>query len=128
MPFRGRTKFGGIVGVALACLSAAAARAEDVKATYESQVGYTLHLLEAGRYGEAADVAQNLITAYPDAALPYELRGTTALYVGNVARAQADFSQAAEKSKDPELVRSWTRVAETWEEMARLTGTMGPEK
>ena len=79
MPFRGKTRVGSLFGVALACLSATAARAEDVKATYESQVGYTLHLLEAGRYGEAADSAQGLVTAYPDAALPYELRGTTAL-------------------------------------------------
>lgn len=101
MPFRGKTSVGSIVGVALACLSAKAARAEDVKATYESQVGYTLHLLEAGRYGEAADAAQNLITAYPDAALPYELRGTTALYVGSLARAQADFTVAADRSHDP---------------------------
>ena len=105
MPFRGKTRdgrtFGSIVGVALACLPATAGRAEDVKATYESQVGYTLHLLEAGRYGEAADSAQGLITAYPDAALPYELRGTTALYVGSLGRAQADFTQAADRSKDP---------------------------
>ena len=105
MPFREKTRvgrvFGSIVGGALACLSATAGRAEDVKATYESQVGYTLHLLEAGRYGEAADAAQGLITAYPDAALPYELRGTTALYVGSLPRAQTDFTQAADKSKDP---------------------------
>ena len=105
MPFRGKTRVGrisrSIVGVALACLSATAGRAEDVKATYESQVGYTLHLLEAGRYGEASDSAQGLITAYPDAALPYELRGTTALYVGSLGRAQADFTQAADRSKDP---------------------------
>lgn len=101
MPFRRRTRVGSIVGVALACLSATAGQAEDVKATYESQVGYTLHLLEAGRYSEAADASQSLVTAYPDAALPYELRGTTALYVGSLARAQADFTQAADKSKDP---------------------------
>ena len=108
MPFRGKTRvgrvFGGIVGVALACLSATAGRAEDVKATYESQVGYTLHLLEAGRYGEAADSAQGLVTAYPDAALPYELRGTTALYVGSLGRAQADFTQAATRSKDADAL------------------------
>lgn len=101
MPFRGSTKIGSLLGVALACLSATVGRAEDVKATYESQVGYTLHLLEAGRYGEAADAAQNLVTAYPDAALPYELRGTTALYVGSVSRAQADFTVAADRSHDP---------------------------
>jgi len=102
MPFRGKTRVGSLLGMALACLSVTAARAEDVKATYESQVGYTLHLLEAGRYGEAADAAQNLISAYPDAALPYELRGTTALYVGSLARAQADFTHATDRSKDPE--------------------------
>lgn len=101
MPFRGMIRVRSLLGVTLACLSATAARAEDVKATYESQVGYTLHLLEAGRYGEAADAAQNLVTAYPDAALPYELRGTTALYVGSVARAQADFTVAADRSHDP---------------------------
>lgn len=101
MPFRGKTIVGSIVGIALAFLSATAGRAEDVKATYESQVGYALHLLEAGRYGEAADAAQSLITAYPDAALPYELRGTTALYVGSLARAQADFTVAADRSHDP---------------------------
>ena len=102
MPFRGKTRVGTILGAALACLSAtAAARAEDVKAAYESQVGYTLHLLESGRYGEAADAAQGLVTAYPDAALPYELRGTTALYVGSLGRAQADWARAAEASHDP---------------------------
>ncbi len=104
MLFRGETRvgriFGSIVGGTLACLSATAARAEDVKAAYESQVGYTLHLLEAGRYGEAVDTAQGLVTAYPDAALPYELRGTTALYVGSLTRAQADWTRAAVTSKD----------------------------
>ena len=104
MPFRGKTRVGSLFGVALACLSATAARAEDAKATYESQVGYTLHLLEAGRYGEAADSAQGLVTAYPDAALPYELRGTTALYVGSLARAQADFDVAADKSRDADTL------------------------
>ena len=108
MPFRGKTRVGrisrSIVVIALACLSGQAGRAEDVKATYESQVGYTLHLLEAGRYAEASDSAQGLVTAYPDAALPYELRGTTALYVGSLGRAQADFTQAAGTSKDPDAL------------------------
>ncbi len=101
MPFHGKKMLGFACTVLLTGPFSTAGRAEDVKATYESQVGYTLHLLEAGRYGEAADAAQNLITAYPDAALPYELRGTTALYVGSVSRAQADFTVAADRSHDP---------------------------
>ncbi len=100
MPFRRRMRAVSIVGTALACLGGSAG-AEDLKAAYQAQVGWTLHLLETGRYGEAEDAAQNLVTAYPDAALPYELRGTTALYVGSVGRAQADFSHAAETAKDP---------------------------
>ena len=63
-------------------------------------MGYTLHLLESGRYGEAADAAQGLVTAYPDSALPYELRGAAALYVGSLGRAQADFARAAGESQD----------------------------
>jgi len=101
MPFCRKTVFGSIAGLALACLLGQAARAEDLKAAYQAQVGWTLHLLETGRYGEAADAAQNLVSSYPDAALPYELRGTTALYVGRLSRAQADFTQAAETAKEP---------------------------
>ena len=100
MLFHKAATLGGIFIALAAGVSGSPARADDgVKATYESQVGYALHLLEAGRYGEAADAAQNLVTAYPDAALPYELRGATALYVGNSGRAQADFARAA--SADP---------------------------
>jgi len=102
MRFRRTTIFVGISTVALACLSGQAAQAEDLKATYQAQAGWTLHLLETGRYGEAEDSAQNLITAYPDAALPYELRGTTALYVGSASRAQKDFVHAAALAHDPE--------------------------
>lgn len=102
MSFCGKVMFGSVLGIVSICLlGQPAARAEDVKAAYESQVGYTLHLLEAGRYGEAEDAAQNLIAAYPDAAMPYELRGATALYVGSRSRAQADFTQAAAMSKEP---------------------------
>ena len=64
-------------------------------------MGYALHLLEAGRYGEAEDAAQNLVQSYPEAALPYEIRGTTALYVGRVKQAGADFGRAEEIGKDP---------------------------
>jgi len=100
MLFHKAATLGGIFIALAAGVSGSPARADDgVKATYESQVGYALHLLEAGRYGEAADAAQNLVMAYPDAALPYELRGATALYVGNSGRAQADFARAA--SADP---------------------------
>jgi len=101
MPFYRKRLFGLACTVLLTGLFSTAARAEDVQAAYESQVGYTLHLLESGRYGEAADAAQGLVTAYPDSALPYELRGTTALYVGSLGRAQADFARAADGAKDP---------------------------
>ena len=77
-----------------------AARADDLRATYESQVGYALHLLEAARYGEAEDAAQNLVASYPNAALPYTLRGTAALYVGSVGFARKDFSRAETISPD----------------------------
>ncbi len=80
-------------------MTAPAASADDLRAAYESQVGYALHLLEAGRYGEAEDAAQNLVTAYPDAALPYALRGTAALYVGSLKFARKDFSRAAQTSE-----------------------------
>lgn len=79
------------------------ARAEDIKASYETKAAYALHLLEAARYGEAADAAQALIAAYPDAALPLELRGTTALYVGSVGRASKDFEAASHLVPDPEV-------------------------
>jgi len=75
-------------------LTAPAATADDLRAAYESQAGYALHLLESGRYGEAEDAAQNLVTAYPDAALPYEIRGTAALYVGSLKFARKDFVRA----------------------------------
>ena len=105
MPFFG-TKFGSKLGttltsLALVCLLGTAARADDVRATYDKQIGYALHLLEAGRYGEASDAAQALVTAQPDAALPYALRGTCALYVGSMGRAQADFDHAANISDEP---------------------------
>ena len=101
MSFRGTWAFGTAVGLGLACLAASAARAEDLKAAYQAQAAWALHLLETGRYGEAEDAAQNLVIAYPDAALPYEMRGTTALYVGSTGQAQADFAKAAEAGHDP---------------------------
>jgi len=79
--------------------TAPAASADDLRAAYESQAGYALHLLEAGRCGEAEDAAQNLITAYPDAALPYEVRGTAALYVGSLGFARKDFDRAEQNSQ-----------------------------
>ncbi len=75
------------------------ASADDLGAVYESQAGYALHLLEAGRYSEAEDAAQNLVTAYPDAALPYEVRGTAALYVGSLKFARKDFDRASQSSQ-----------------------------
>ena len=105
MPSRRGIRTASILGLALACLWGQTAAADDLqnslKAAYQAQAAWTLHLLETGRYGEAEDAAQNLVTSYPDAALPYELRGTTALYVGSAVRAQADFSHAAEITKDP---------------------------
>lgn len=93
----------GLACMALAGLLGQAARAEDVRATYAAQAGYALHLMEAGRYGEAADAAQALVSARPDAALPYALRGACALYVGSADRARADFDRAAGASGDPVL-------------------------
>lgn len=101
MPFRGIKTFSIFGAVALVCLLGATVQADEPKATYESQVGYTLHLLESGRYGEAEDAAQNLVSAYPDLSLPYQLRGTTALYVGSLSRAEADFAHAAQSAKTP---------------------------
>ena len=101
MPFFASKLGTALTSVALACLLGTAARAEDMQATYDKQIGYALHLLEAGRYGEASDAAQALVTAQPDAALPYALRGTAALYVGSMGRAQADFDHAAGLSDEP---------------------------
>ena len=101
MTFRGTFAFGTIASIGLTCFMGPAARTEDLKAAYQAQAAWALHLLETGRYGEAEDAAQNLVVSYPDAALPYELRGTTALYVGSVGRAQADFAKAGELGHDP---------------------------
>ena len=93
-----------IVLAALAAFSlgsALPASAEDLRADYETQVGYALHLLEAGRYGEAEDAAQALVMAYPDASLPYAVRGTAALYVGSVGFARKDFNRIALENPDP---------------------------
>ncbi len=101
MPFFGNKLGITLTSVALVCLLGTAARADDVRATYDKQIGFALHLLEAGRYGEATDAAQALVTAQPDAALPYALRGTAALYVGSMGRAQADFDHAAGIGGEP---------------------------
>ncbi|MGI4790942.1 MAG: polysaccharide deacetylase family protein [Janthinobacterium lividum] len=82
-------------------MTSASARADDLRVAYDSQVGYALHLLEAGRYNEAEDAAQNLVTAYPDTSLPYALRGTTALYIGSIKFARKDFDRASAGSEDP---------------------------
>ena len=87
---------------ALFCLCCTApATADDLRAAYESQAGYALHLLEAGRYGEAEDAAQNLVTAYPDLSLPYAIRGTAALYVGSIGFARKDFGRIGSDNPDP---------------------------
>lgn len=101
MPFFGNKLGTTLTSIVLACLLGTAARADDVRATYDKQIGFALHLLEAGRYGEATDAAQALVTAQPDAALPYALRGTCALYVGSMGRAQADFDRAAGIDDEP---------------------------
>ena len=93
-----------LFGLGCVLLLGHSVKAEEAPASYDTQVGYTLHLLESGRYGEAADAAQNLVSEYPDAAFPYELRGTTALYVGSVGRAQADFGQASHIVQAPETL------------------------
>lgn len=79
----------------------APASADDLRADYESSAGYALHLLESGRYGEAEDAAQALVTAYPDASLPYAIRGTAALYVGSTGFARKDFNRIALENPDP---------------------------
>ena len=132
MPFRERIIIGCLLGAALTCQLAAPAQAEDLKAAYSAQVSWTLHLLETGRYGEAVDAAQSLIAAYPDRALPYELRGTTALYVGSASRAQKDFAHSAALSMDPEslygladcalLSRRVDAAASAWTQAAGLPG------
>jgi peptidoglycan/xylan/chitin deacetylase (PgdA/CDA1 family) len=100
MPF-GLKYFGlktlaGIAAAALGIvLTGPSVRADDLRAAYESQVGYALHLLEAGRYAESEDAAQNLVTAYPNASLPFVLRGTAALYVGSLGLARKDFVRAS---------------------------------
>ena len=82
------------------CL-AGPASADDLRAAYESQAGYALHLLETGRYGEAEDAAQNLVIAYPDSALPYAIRGTAALYVGSVGFGRKDFNRIGSDDPNP---------------------------
>ncbi len=94
------TKILSLAAVFCLCL-AVPASADDLRAAYESQAGYALHLLESGRYGEAEDAAQNLVTAYPDASLPYAIRGTTALYVGSIGFARKDFGRIGSDDPDP---------------------------
>lgn len=78
------------------------ARADSPSLTYPQQAGWTLHLLEGARYGEAVDAAQTLVNRDANAAPSYQIRGTVALLVGSLARAQADFRIAAVRSpEDP---------------------------
>ena len=91
MFYRQSAKYGAALGAAL--LSGAARG--DVPSPYAAQMGYALHLVEGARYGEACDAAQALVDTAPNAAPSYEVRGTLALYVGNIARARDDFRVAA---------------------------------
>ena len=77
----------------------------DSPTTYTDQAGYTLHLIEGARYGEATDWAQALVDAAPTTAASYEERGTAALYVGNVGRARADFQVAATQAPSEPVVQ-----------------------
>ena len=52
------------------------------------------HLTESSRYGEAADVAQQLVDENPSVPLAYELRGTIEVRVGDFADATHDFKIA----------------------------------
>ena len=97
----GKKILAAVLAAALWVGLTAPASADDLRAAYEAQAGYALHLLEAGRYGEAEDAAQNLVTAYPDASLPYALRGTAALYVGSVGFARKDFGRISSDNPDP---------------------------
>ncbi len=92
---------GMAAGVAALLGAASAAQAEELRAAYEAQAGYALHLLEAGRYGDAEDAAQSLVTAYPNAAFPYALRGAAALSVGSVKFARKDFDRANTYGQEP---------------------------
>ena len=84
------------LGAALMLLAGAArGDAPTAQARYAAQTGYAMHLLEGARYGEATDAAEALVDAPSAAAPSYEVRGTMALYVGNIARAQDDFRVAA---------------------------------
>lgn len=94
MFYRQSAKYGAALGAAL--LSGAARG--DVPSPYAAQVGYALHLVEGVRYGEACDAAQALVDTAPNAAPSYEVRGTLALYVGNIARARDDFRVAASQA------------------------------
>ena len=87
-----------VVGLGAALTLLAGAAHSDVatpQTPYAAQTGSALHLLEGARYGEATDAAEALVDTVSGAAPSFEVRGTMALYVGNVARAQDDFRVAA---------------------------------
>ncbi|MBV9848613.1 MAG: polysaccharide deacetylase family protein [Armatimonadetes bacterium] len=91
---KGQWRRGAGWGAAALALLAGAVRG-DAAQPYAAQTGYALHLIEGTRYAEAADAAQGLVNDAPNAAPSYQVRGTLALYVGDVARAQRDFQIAA---------------------------------
>jgi peptidoglycan/xylan/chitin deacetylase (PgdA/CDA1 family) len=61
-------------------------------------MAWVLHLMQQARYGEAINAAQDLVTMEPNAAPAYEVRGTLALYVGDLDRARGDFGVAAARA------------------------------
>ena len=85
------------LGAALMLLSGAAHGDAPMTppTAYGARAGYAVHLLEGARYGEATDAAEALVDSSSEAAPSYEVRGTMALYVGNIARAQDDFRVAS---------------------------------
>jgi peptidoglycan/xylan/chitin deacetylase (PgdA/CDA1 family) len=53
-----------------------------------------LDFIDAGRYGDAADIANELCAVAPDSPIARQLRGTIELWIGDTERAQADFDAA----------------------------------
>lgn len=70
-----------------------------------TQLETAISQMDAGRYSEAADSCEDAVEAAPGSPLPYELRGTLALWLGAVKHAETDFATAlALRHGDPAAV------------------------
>lgn len=69
-------------------------------AQFPQRILDAVDLMGQGRYGDAADVANDLCAADPDSPPARELRGAIELWVGDTNAAQADFEAAEQQQSD----------------------------